>query len=413
MTKRNALKAIVVAHSADKAKQIAQTVNRSNYALKGKIAVSLNDLSVALTSKCWDTVLISDELPAKLSLDEVIQEIKNLAPNTPSFLISKETNEDIRTHAMQSGLCDAISIGAPKLLALILAREIPDAIAISTTEKAPLIVAPQKNNPPKTSCKVDLSHLSSEDKQWSERIKSALDEDRFLIVFQPIVNLNAEPAANYEILLRMRDEKGDKISPGIFLASAKKACLMASIDRWVIKHSVIKLLKQQQKEPNSRFFIKLSAQSLLDENLLPWVDELLRANKVPEKSLVFEITEANSLKYEQQAQTFIQSLKQIKCQIAIDHVGADNSQSEQWLQLAPDYIKLSGQLMSNLKNNEEDQETVTRISNYANSRKILTIAQFVQDPTALAFLWQRGINYIQGYYLQRPDTSLNYDFNQE
>ena len=84
-----------------------------------------------------------------------------------------------------------------------------------------------------------------------------------------------------------------------------------------------------------------------------------------------------------------------------------------WGSLDLDYIKISGKLISNLSKNKEDQTMVGYIAAFAKGKNILTIAQFVQDATVLAFLWQNGINYIQGYYLQRPDTALTYDFSQE
>ena len=77
------------------------------------------------------------------------------------------------------------------------------------------------------------------------------------------------------------------------------------------------------------------------------------------------------------------------------------------------YLKIDGQYVQDLTRNEESQTYIKSITEMARERDILTIAEHVEDPACLAILWQHGVNFIQGEYLQHPGKNLDYDFTSE
>jgi len=99
--------------------------------------------------------------------------------------------------------------------------------------------------------------------------------------------------------------------------------------------------------------------------------------------------------------------------MAIDHVGSANTKFNYLQHLDVNYLKISGDIISNLTSSENSQELVKEVTDIAKQKGIQTIAQHVQDPACLAALWQYGINFIQNHYLQMPEKSLNYDFSSE
>ena len=408
MSDKTPLKIIVVASDGDSAKKIAAMVNRAGYAVKGKFSPNIETLTQALSSQLWDAVLVSEPVPDEMTLAQVCGDVKHHDPATPVIVIGANGDDSARTESLKQGASDHLSSKATELLGLVLKRELevrprePEAATDFESATAPQVTAAP-----------DTSALQAEEQVWLERIQTALAQDRFTIAYQPIVNLNAEPAPNYELLLRMLDDQNKEIAPGAFISSAEKAGMMGEIDRWVVKHAVTTLEQRQRNDSATRFFVKLSTASLLDEGFIPWLANQLHGVELQEESLVFEITEADAIEHEQRTKALIPALAQLKCRSALDHVGLAPNSHEFWIDLTPDYIKLSGRLVRNLSENRDDQAAITRLAGYAKSHKIQTIAQFVQDPASLAFLWQRGINYIQGYYLQRPDAELNYDFTQE
>jgi diguanylate cyclase (GGDEF)-like protein/PAS domain S-box-containing protein len=86
--------------------------------------------------------------------------------------------------------------------------------------------------------------LRHEEMKWVSRISSAVEDDRLELFFQPIIGIgqkNGETRGHYELLLRMRDENGELVSPDQFIPAAERYNLMSTLDRWVIREALAKL----------------------------------------------------------------------------------------------------------------------------------------------------------------------------
>lgn len=239
-------------------------------------------------------------------------------------------------------------------------------------------------------------------------IRNALSTDKFRLLFQPIVSLHAEPGERYEILLRLLTDKGEEISPTDFLPVAEKAGLMLEIDRWVIKRAIGTLATARRGGKELKFFIKLSEESLLDTSLLAWLNTFLKAARLPGDSLVFEVAEEVISGHVNEAKLLSNGLKALRCELAVDHV---TGSLEFLKHIEAKYLKIDGSLVSKLSSDHDSQDATKRIAHLAQSRAKLTIAEFVHDPNTLAILWQYGVNFVQGYYLQKPDAQMYYDFS--
>jgi EAL domain-containing protein (putative c-di-GMP-specific phosphodiesterase class I) len=77
------------------------------------------------------------------------------------------------------------------------------------------------------------------------------------------------------------------------------------------------------------------------------------------------------------------------------------------------YLKIDGKLMHNLASNQENQEKLQILTEKAEKLGIPTIAEFVEDANSLAVLWQSGIQYIQGHFLQKPEADMTFNFDED
>lgn len=247
--------------------------------------------------------------------------------------------------------------------------------------------------------------------QWREKIKNALAADGFFFVFQPIVSLHGDPTANYEVLLRMHGQEEKEILPAQFLNAAEQSELMPNIDRWVIENTIKVIAAEKQKGNEPNFFIKVSNDTLNDQELLPWLSDQLKTYRVTGSNMVFEINEAGAMLQLTNTKKLISGLKQLHCRVVLEHFGTGLNSMKTLKHLDVDILKIDGSLIQNLSADNENQERVKEITQTAHSMGKLTIAEFVQDANSLAVLWQCGVNYIQGYFLQEPSTSLDYDFS--
>ena len=137
----------------------------------------------------------------------------------------------------------------------------------------------------RTLCQVKI------DRHWHEVIRKTIDENRFYLVYQPIVSLKGDRGKRYEVLLRVVDEQGHVILPGQFLAIAEQAGLSGEIDRWIINCAFKQLAKMRENNREISFFIKLSNTTLTDSKLPDWINLRLEHYRLVSDGIIFEIPE--------------------------------------------------------------------------------------------------------------------------
>ena len=151
-----------------------------------------------------------------------------------------------------------------------------------------------------------------EELSWVDRIRTALDDDRFVLYAQPIVEIASGETAHHEMLLRMRGSDGEVIAAGAFLPIAERHGLMGSIDRRVIEMSFA------HASAGHRIAINLSAESMSDPGLFGFVEQQLKTHDVDPRLIIFEITETALIHNEEIAQTFTERVRGLNCAVALD-----------------------------------------------------------------------------------------------
>ncbi|MCW9023412.1 MAG: EAL domain-containing protein, partial [Gammaproteobacteria bacterium] len=248
--------------------------------------------------------------------------------------------------------------------------------------------------------------------QWSQLIKDALKNNDFHLLFQPIVSLHGEPGAHFDVFVRMLDQKGNTILPSDFMPAADQADLTKYIDRWVLANIFKLLIDRNKQGMSTRFFVKVSENSLIDPEFIPWVSERIKALRLKADDLVFQLNEETALNHIKPARALVDSLKQLNCRTALENFGIEQNTFQSLKQLKVDYIKLHYKLIHNLGQNVENQEKVKEITDMTSGQNIITIASFVEDANSLAMLWQCSVDFIEGHFLQHPDKSLDYNFDE-
>lgn len=246
---------------------------------------------------------------------------------------------------------------------------------------------------------------------WSHRIKEALRENHFKLLYQPIISLHGISGGHYEVTVRMLDEKSEEISPKEFIHAADQADLTKFIDRWVIANTLVTLQEQTNQEKNTRFFIKLSQGTLTDAEFLPWLSERIKAVSLDSSAIIFELDETTALNHLAQTKVMVDGLKQLGCRTALENFGLEQNTFRSMQELPVDFIKINGEIVKNLPQNVESQEAMKEIANHARDASMQSIAAFVEDANSLAVLWQCGVDFIQGHFLHEPSTDLDYDFD--
>lgn len=237
-----------------------------------------------------------------------------------------------------------------------------------------------------------------------QAIRKALTDDRLSLYFQPVFEIlpNGIKMAQCEILLRIRSENGELYSPARFIPIAEKYNVMTQIDRWVFTHVVEWLAENQSKYVIPRLLVNLSGLSFADEDFSDFIVERLSRGDIDPSLIAFEISEGAAVRNFAKANTFIERIHDLGCELALDDFGSGFSNFAYLKKLSFDYLKIDGSLVRNIANSEVDKQMVSAINQIGQTVGAKTIAEFVEDDASLQLLREIKVNYAQGYGLRMP-----------
>ena len=249
------------------------------------------------------------------------------------------------------------------------------------------------------------------DKDLERLIQKALDNGRFKLLFQPILSLRGSTQEHYEVLMRMLDSKGNEITPEDFLDVANEIGLTAKIDRWVILEALKTLTSHRANGHNTRLIINLSNASIKDNSLPEWLSIAFKAAKLPCDSLVFQMTEPEVNDHITQAKALSEKLTDLGISVCISRFGCSVNPLNALQHVPAKYIKIDGSYTQELQ--EGNSARFSELIKELHTIEKITIVPFVENASVLSKLWQSGVHYIQGFYLQAPTDSMNYEFDNE
>ena len=255
--------------------------------------------------------------------------------------------------------------------------------------------------------------MRHEEMKWVSRITNAVEEDRFELFFQPIIGIgatNGQRRGHYELLLRMRDEKGNLVGPDQFIPAAERYNLMSTLDRWVI-HEALSTLADRSDDGPAKYTlaINLSGTSLSEDRFLEFVIDELEKQKLPQGAICFEITETAAISNLARVVHFMQALKKLGCKFSLDDFGSGLSSFTYLKNLPVDYLKIDGQFISNVAEDNVDESMVKAIHEVGSAMGIETIAERVETRKVLEKLGSLGVEFAQGFYIARPASVATFE----
>ncbi len=244
-----------------------------------------------------------------------------------------------------------------------------------------------------------MLRLQDQDRLWVKQIKSALMENRFRLVQQPIASLVGEDLGMYDVLVRMLDEQGQEVLPSVFMPAAERNELMKNVDRWVIGAAMSFCAA---RKPGA-LFVRLSQETLSDPSLQGWLANQLKSTRIEPARIVFQIREEVAAQQIKDAVALHKALRERGFRFAIEGFGLGRDTERLLGHLKPDFVKIHGALMQGLSADQDKQARVKTMVELARTCKAITIGERVQDANTMAVLWQLGVEFIQGYFINAPE----------
>jgi diguanylate cyclase (GGDEF)-like protein len=247
--------------------------------------------------------------------------------------------------------------------------------------------------------------------EFVSQIDKALENDRFELNCQKISPIDAkgDHRPHYEILLTVLDEDDNPMPPQDFIIAAETYNRMGAIDRWVIKHAFEFIAANILKfEDLGAFSINVSGNSLTEDDFMEFVLEQFNATRLPTSRICFEITETSAIGSLDDVVEFMDKLKIIGVEFSLDDFGTGLSSYSYLRNLPVDYLKIDGIFVKDIKSNPSDYAVVKSINEIGHFMGKKTIAEFVEDDEVLEILREIGVDFAQGYGIEkkRPIVEL-------
>ena len=239
-----------------------------------------------------------------------------------------------------------------------------------------------------------------------ERLSASADISGLFVEMQPIMSLRKPRASlNFEVLLRMQDENGNRIPTDRLIAAGENSGRMGVIDRWVLSHT-LQWIKTHQASLGATQFVcmNLSGASLNDERFIDDVFDALERNIDIARHICLEITESVALHDLKNTRRFIDRVREYGAKVALDDFGAGYTSFSYLKDLPGDLLKIDGSFIVNMNQHPANIAIVEAIVNLAQNLGMKTIAEWAEDAETVQTLAEIGVDYVQGYVVARPQA---------
>lgn len=241
--------------------------------------------------------------------------------------------------------------------------------------------------------------------EWVGRINVLFDKNLIQLRCQKIepVHKTVNSLPHYEVLLDVRDEEGNKVPLDEFIVAAERYNRIIDIDTWVVDY-VLNWLEEHHSKLNriGGLSINLSGNSIGNRKFMEHILQRLSLEGFPADKVIFEVTETIAINNIDNAARFMRKLKEVGCRFSLDDFGSGTSSYAYLKSLPIDYLKIDGAFVKDIARNAHDYAVVKSINEIGHVMGKTTVAEYVEDEFAYQALKAIGLDYVQGFGIEKP-----------
>jgi len=246
-----------------------------------------------------------------------------------------------------------------------------------------------------------------------KRVQGLIRNKRDVISFRPIVGLHGHRREFYEVMPHLRDRDGRPYATGEIYQAVEDAGVAARFDQWMLER-VVELTREITRQGRDiSFILGFSDGAMGDENRVLSVAKSLKSAGLDGTRLIFRLSEMAAATNVKPARSFVNGLHELNCKVALTHFGSGLTPFRILDHVDADYLAFDAAFIQDITRNVESRQAVELLCGETKRRSKFTLAPGVRDADTLAVLWQCGVDYASGDYLQEAGPEMNYDFMAE
>lgn len=240
-------------------------------------------------------------------------------------------------------------------------------------------------------------------------LEEAIENERISLSYQPVISLRGDSREHYEVFVKFNDEESKAIDPYDTLSDIDDT----KLDRWVILEATKALANHQAEGHECRLIINLSSLALADESLISWLAVAMKAANLRIDSVIWQFSERCISRNLNQAKETFEAITSLGGLVSISKFGRSGSDPLKTLKhVTTNFVKVDGDYIMSLQQSNSDPQVLKALISSINEQQAMSIVPEVENASILATLWQVGVNYIQGSYLQGPSNNMTYEFTE-
>ncbi len=249
----------------------------------------------------------------------------------------------------------------------------------------------------------DYLEKQRKDLFWMKTLKLALDEERIISYYQPIVNNESNAINHFEVLCRLKKADGTIVSAAHFISAAQEVGLVTQLSRIVFDQAFKHFSKNSYK-----FSLNICHEDLYENYLVDLIEYKCDFYGINPSRVHLELVGESSLENSDIVLNQIAKLKEMGIHIGVDDVNMDYSVFSRMLRLNVDYIKIDKHFTKDIAENSSNQNMVGVIVEFAKKSGMKTVAEHVETHAELSMISNLGVDFSQGYFIGKPyhDTSI-------
>lgn len=234
------------------------------------------------------------------------------------------------------------------------------------------------------------------------------------LAYQPIISLHGVQDEYYEVLMRIqRDAFADAEVPADFVGRVFKTEIGRDLDRLVIGSALEKLAEKKKTHPHTKLCIHLSQTTIEDEKFVSWLQKKMEGSYLAPSDFVFQMREMDISRHLGQAATMLDRLRNFGAKTGLTHYGLSINPTTIFNRINVDFVKLDGVISDKAQKNKGDLDSLKELLKGLKDTKHQVIVPFIESAAIIPTLWQAGVHFLEGHYIQAPAPEMRFDFSQE